>query len=312
MQPPQSPREPDAGVRDGAALSGARTRELFDAQLVSRHLDLAARWLRSFNEGFYTVGSSGHEGNAAVAAALRPDDPALLHHRSAAFYCVRAAQAGAGQVVDPGDDPDVAPDPLIEAARDVLRGVVGSALDPVTGGRDKAFGRADLRIIPTTGAGMHLPRAVGVAFGVDRADRIGGIETRWPADAVVLASFGDASLNHAAVTTALNTAGWYGHRDIKLPLLLVCEDNGLGGGVGSPAGWVAETLRTRPGLRYTAADGCDLAAAYDAAVEAADWVREHRRPAVLHLSTVRLMGHDAADNEVAYRSAEAIAADLAR
>jgi 2-oxoisovalerate dehydrogenase E1 component len=67
---------------------------LFDAQLGSRHLDLAARWLRSKGKGYYTIGSSGHEGNAAVAAALRPTDPALLHYRSGGFFLARAAQVG--------------------------------------------------------------------------------------------------------------------------------------------------------------------------------------------------------------------------
>src|SRR5918912_1586889 len=117
-------RDPDLPVHDGTALTGKLARRLFDAQLTSRHLDLAARWLRSFDQGFYTIGSSGHEGNAAVAAALRPDDPALLHYRSAAFYCARAAAA----------DPDKG---LLVAARDVLRGVVASALEPIAGGRHK-------------------------------------------------------------------------------------------------------------------------------------------------------------------------------
>jgi 2-oxoisovalerate dehydrogenase E1 component len=284
-------RAPGDPVRDGVALTGARARELFEAQLTGRHLDLAARWLRSFNEGFYTIGSAGHEGNAAVAAALRPDDPALLHYRSAGFFLARAGE------------------PLIDAARDVLRGVVASAREPIAGGRHKVFGRADLHIIPTTSTiASHLPRAVGLAYGLSRADRA----APWPDDAIAVASFGDASVNHAAATTAFNAAGWYDHTGVRLPLLLVCEDNGLGISVPSPADWVATTLRSRPGLRYTAADGCDLAAAYDAAVEAVSWVRENRRPAVLHLSMVRLMGHAGADAEVAYRSAEDIARDLDR
>lgn len=57
LEPPESRRASDEPVRDGAALTGARALQLFDAQLTSRHLDLAARWLRSFNEGFYTIGS---------------------------------------------------------------------------------------------------------------------------------------------------------------------------------------------------------------------------------------------------------------
>jgi 2-oxoisovalerate dehydrogenase E1 component len=301
--PPAASRAPDEGVRDGAALTGARARQLFDAQLTSRHLDLAARWLRSFNEGFYTIGSSGHEGNAAVAAALRPDDPALLHYRSAAFYCARAAFAAS---VDEEKG-------LLEAARDVLRGVVASAQEPIAGGRHKVFGRADLQIIPTTSTiASHLPRAVGVGYGISLVPALRGTETPWPEDAIVVASFGDASVNHASATAALNAAGWYDHAGVRIPMLLVCEDNGLGISVPSPSGWVAEALTTRPGVRYSAADGCDLAATYDAAAEAVAFVREQRRPAVLHLSMVRLMGHAGSDAEIAYRSAEDLAADLAR
>jgi 2-oxoisovalerate dehydrogenase E1 component len=291
LTPPSARRSPGEPVRDGATLTGVQARQLFDAQLISRHLDLAARWLRSFNEGFYTIGSSGHEGNAAVAAALRDDDPALLHYRSAAFYCVRAA----------GQDP----------ARDILRGVVASAEEPIAGGRHKVFGRADLQIIPTTSTiASHLPRAVGLAFAQTRPAT--GVERRWRDDVVVVASFGDASINHASATAAFNAAGWYDHAGVRLPLLLVCEDNGYGISVPSPDGWVAEALRARPGLRYSAADGCDLAATYDAAAEAVTYVRRERRPAVLHLSMVRLMGHAGADAEVAYRSSEDITRDLDR
>ncbi len=99
-------------------LSAEEVLRLFDAQLGSRHLDLAARWLRGRGEGFYTIGSSGHEGNAAVAAALRPTDPALLHYRSGAFFVERASQ------VD-GSDP----------LRDVLLGIVAAVEEPISGGR---------------------------------------------------------------------------------------------------------------------------------------------------------------------------------
>lgn len=138
-------RDLDEPVRDDTALTGVQARALYDAQCTSRHLDLAARWLRSFDAGYYTIGSSGHEGNAAVAAALRPTDPALLHYRSGGFYCMRAAQV-------PGSDP----------IRDVLRGVVASSKDPIAGGRHKVFGHPDLHVVPTTSTiASHLPRAVG-------------------------------------------------------------------------------------------------------------------------------------------------------
>ena len=47
-------------LADGSSLTLPNCLALFDAQLGSRHLDLAARWLRSNGKGYYTIGSSGH------------------------------------------------------------------------------------------------------------------------------------------------------------------------------------------------------------------------------------------------------------
>ena len=127
-----------------------------------RRLRAESSWLRSFNEGFHTGGSAGHEGNAAVAAALRADDPALLHHRSSAFYCVRAASTAAGGAPDTSRR-------LEEAARDILRGVVASVRDPITGGRDKTFGNPALHLVPALSAGGgHLPRNIHLLRWVRR------------------------------------------------------------------------------------------------------------------------------------------------
>ncbi len=301
----------DLPVRPDSRLLSGRAMALFDAQITSRHLDLAARWLRSFNEGYYTIGSSGHEGNAAVAAALRPTDPALLHYRSGAFYVVRAADSTPAKAGFDGErDAD---ETRADAIRDVVRGLVASSLEPIAGGRHKVFGHPDLAVIPTTSTiASHLPRAVGIAFAIERARQLHLTDMAWPTDAIVACSFGDASINQAAATTALNAAGWCTQSGQDLPALFICEDNGLGISVPSPAGWVEAALRAKPGLRYFAADGTDLADAYDVASEAADWVRSERRPAILHLRVVRLMGHAGADAEIAYRPGADILADVAR
>jgi 2-oxoisovalerate dehydrogenase E1 component len=53
------------------------------------------------------------------------------------------------------------------------------------------IGHADLHIIPQTSTiASHLPRAVGLAFALGRAARLG--PSRWPADAIVVASLRDA------------------------------------------------------------------------------------------------------------------------
>ncbi|TDD88673.1 MFS transporter [Actinomadura darangshiensis] len=276
-------------------LSGERCLELFDAQLGSRHLDLAARHLQAHGHGFYTIGSSGHEGNAAVAAALRPGDPALLHYRSGAFFLERARQV-------PGQDP----------LRDVLLGLVAAAEEPIAGGRHKVFGSHPLNVIPQTSTiASHMPRALGVAFAIERAARL-GLDSPWPRDAVTVCSFGDASANHSTATGAINAAVNCGFQGLPLPLLFVCEDNGIGISVRTSPGWIHAAYGSRPGLAYFHADGCDLADAYAVSTQAADWVREHRRPAFLHLRTIRLMGHAGSDVESSYRAPAELAADLDR
>jgi 2-oxoisovalerate dehydrogenase E1 component len=125
-------------------------------------------------------------------------------------------------------------------------------------------------------------------------------------------SFGDASVNHSTAVGAINAALHSAYQGVPMPLLLVCEDNGIGISVKTPRGWIEHTYGNREGLRYFAADGCDVAATFDAAAAAAAWVRVHRRPAFLHLRMVRLMGHAGSDYEPAYRRPEEIAADFER
>ncbi len=293
--PTRSSTPIEAPAAPGSSLIGAGLRALWRAQLNSRHLDHAARWLRGQGRGFYTIGSAGHEANAMVAAALRPTDPALLHYRSGGFYLARAQQV-------PGHD----------GVRDVLLGLLASSREPIAGGRHKVFGHAALNVIPQTSTiASHLPRALGVAFAISRAARL-GVPTAWPSDAVAVGSFGDASLNHSTAQGALNAAGYTAHQGMRLPLLFVCEDNGWGISVPTPPGWVEASLRSRAGLRYEPADGTDPVGVYDVTEELAEWVRTAGRPAVLHLRTVRYGGHAGTDVESAYRSAAGIRADRQR
>lgn len=284
-----------APVRAGSTLSVDRALELFTAQCESRHADLAAIWMQSRGRGYYTISSSGHEGNAGVAAALRPDDPALLHYRSGGFYCARSRQKT-------GHDP----------VRDILFGVAAATGEPIAGGRHKVFGNADLAVIPQTSTiASHLPRAIGLAYSLDRARRT-GVQTPWPRDAIVVTSFGDASVNHSTLVGAFNTSSNTVYQGLPMPVLMVCEDNGIGISTKTPSGWIAQRFAARPGLKYIAVNGCDVADVYDAAQQAADFVRTTRKPAFLHLRTVRFLGHAGSDAEVAYRTPAVITADYAK
>ncbi|MEU7146277.1 thiamine pyrophosphate-dependent enzyme [Nocardia sp. NPDC046473] len=285
-----------AAVDDIApGITGEVLLELFESQATSRQLDLAARQLGASKRGYYSIGSSGHEGNAALGLALRVTDPALLHYRSGAFFVQRTRQV-------PGLDP----------IRDVLLGIVAAAADPISGGRHKVFGSKPAAIIPQTSTiASHLPRAVGLAFAIDRAARL-GISSEWPSDAVVLCSFGDASANHSTAAGAINAAIHTARQGVPLPILFLCEDNGIGISVPTPTDWIQQAYGSRAGLEYFGADGCDPVDALTTSTAAAAWVREHRKPAFLHLRTVRLMGHAGSDVEAAYRRPADIAADLLR
>ena len=51
---------PSTAVVPTAPDRSAMLQRLFDAQVQSRHLDFAARWLQKQGKGYYTIGSAGH------------------------------------------------------------------------------------------------------------------------------------------------------------------------------------------------------------------------------------------------------------
>ncbi len=68
-------------------------------------------------------------------------------------------------------------------------------------------------------------------------------------------------------------------------------------------------LESLPGITYLRADGADPESLLEQTTQVVDLVRATRRPAVLHLDAVRLMGHAGSDVEAAYRSRREIVQD---
>ncbi len=282
--PKPSPEEP---ILDGSACTARDFDELFRSQLISRHLDLMARVLRVQQKVFYTIGSSGHEGNAMVARLTRHTDPAFLHYRSGGFMAERFRKL-------PGMDPIMDSALSFAASKD----------DPISGGRHKVWGSKPLWVLPQTSTiASHLPKALGTAIAVEQAKRIGH-DSPIPDDSIVICSFGDASSNHATAQTAFNTAQWTAYQKLPAPVLYVCEDNGIGISVKTPTGWINNAFRNRDGLDYFYADGLDIAEGYGQIQRAITHCRQTRRPTFLHLRTTRIMGHAGTDFEIEWRSFE--------
>jgi len=281
----------DEAILEGSALDARSFAELLESQLVSRHLDLMARVLRVQNKVFYTIGSSGHEGNAMVARLTRHTDPAFLHYRSGAFMAERFRKL-------PGMDPIM----------DSALSFAASSEDPASGGRHKVWGSKPLWVLPQTSTiASHLPKALGTAVAIEQAKRIGHASPI-PDDSIAICSFGDASSNHATAQTAFNAAAWTSYQKLPAPVLFVCEDNGIGISVKTPGGWIERNFSRRDDLDYFYADGLDLAQGYGQVQAAVEHCRRTRRPTFLHLRTTRIMGHAGTDFEIEWRPIEELVA----
>ena len=267
---------------------------IFESQWESRCLDNLARKLRRENQGFYTIGSSGHEGNAVFGQVFRQNDMAFLHYRSAAFMLQRYKRAG-----------------IKDAVADIIKSLVASASDPISGGRHKVLGSVECFIPPQTSTiASHLPKAVGAAMAISRSKAL-NVSGKCPHDSIIICSFGDASVNHASAQTAFNTAQNLQYQHFPLPLIFICEDNGLGISVPTPTGWISENFQQRLGLHYIAVDGLNVCDVYRGAKQAEHISRTDKKPVFLHMHCKRLLGHAGSDIETEYREIPDIESDIA-
>ena len=278
----------------GSALKARQALELFEDQVASRALDVAARELKRSNRSFYTIGSAGHENNALVGALLRLDDPCFLHYRSGALMQARARLL-------PGATP----------VWDTLLSLCASSEDPITGGRHKVWGSRAMWVPPQTSTiASHLPKATGLATSLGLARRL-GLATGLSSDSIVCCSFGDASANHATALAGINTARYAKRRGAPTPILFLCEDNGIGISVDTPRDWIRDTYANQPQLAYFRAEG-EIDQVFDVVLRAIAYCRSQRAPVFLHMETVRLWGHAGSDVETTYHTFDEIAAIEAR
>jgi 2-oxoisovalerate dehydrogenase E1 component len=301
---PEGPRhephprlDPGAPLRPGSPLTAAQAVALWEDQLLSRLVDVEARRLKATSRSFYTISSAGHEQNAVVGAQLRLTDPCFLHYRSGGLMMARSRL-----------------DPEVDPALDTLLSICARADDPISQGRHKVWGSRRLWVPPQTSTiASHLPKAVGMAFALGRARRLGRETGDLPHDAIVFCSFGDASANHATALTGINAARYASRRGNPVPILFLCEDNGLGISVDTPPRWIRESFGGMRNLRYFEADAeATVDEVWEVVEEAIHLCRSRRLPVFLRLGTVRLWGHAGSDIEAAYRTPAEIAATEAR
>jgi acetoin:2,6-dichlorophenolindophenol oxidoreductase subunit alpha len=140
-----------------------------------------------------------------------------------------------------------------------------------------------------------IPIAVGAAQGLKILK----------SDAIVACMFGDGAVNRGPFLEGLNWASLFG-----LPVLFVCEDNGVAAftradSVTAGAGPAARAEAI--GIPATRVDGNDAIAVDGAVGAAVAAIRRGEGPRFILARTYRLMGHTSTD-AAAWRPAEEVAA----
>jgi pyruvate dehydrogenase E1 component alpha subunit len=128
-----------------------------------------------------------------------------------------------------------------------------------------------------------IPIAVGAAQGLKMLK----------SKAIAVCFFGDGAINRGPFLEGFNWAALY-----KLPVLFVCEDNGVA------AFTAADTVTAGPGVLTRAeslgvtgetVDGNDVIAVDDAVARLVAEVRRGEGPRILHANTYRWTGHTSTD-----------------
>jgi acetoin:2,6-dichlorophenolindophenol oxidoreductase subunit alpha len=218
--------------------------------------------------------SMGQEAAAVgVCEALGPRDQIYGTYRSHAAFLARTGDAD-GLFAE-----------LFGKASGVMRGKGGSMhlADP---GRGYMCSSAIV--------GTCIPVAVGAAYALSR---------RQPG-AVACTFFGDGAVEEGAFWESINAACV-----MKLPVLFVCEDNGLAIHTSKQArqGFqsIAEVV-ARFNCSVYSGDGCDVERVHRMATDALTVPREGRGPAFIHVRCYRYLEHVGVEEDftAGYRSRE--------
>lgn len=222
--------------------------------------------------------STGQEAVAAgVCSQLRQDDLLTSTHR------------GHGHTLAKGADPARMMAELFGRATGYNKGKGGS------------MHIADFSV-GMLGANGVVAAGLPIAVGAAQALKLRGT------DAVAVCFFGDGAINRGPFLESLNWAVAY-----QLPVLFVCEDNGISattvsrhfiGGPGASAR--AESL----GVPARKVDGNDVEAVAEAARALLAQIRAGQGPRLLHALTYRHKGHVSVDT-AAYRDPEDVKRGLA-
>ena len=217
--------------------------------------------------------SIGQEAIAAgVCAVLSPQDTLATTHRGHGHVLARGLSLG-----------------------HFFKEVMGKA-GGVCAGRGGSMHVADMQL-GILGANGIVGAGIPIAMGSAIAHQVR--ETR----GVAVAFFGDGAMAEGVLHETLNMAALW-----RLPLLLVCENNGWSEFSPTSRQFAAklEELAAAFGITYAGVDGSNVEAVSAAAREAVGRARQGEGPAILECITQRVRGHYEGDPQK-YRDPDELA-----
>lgn len=231
--------------------------ELYKKMLQIRLLEDKLQELCLTGEATDLHFSKGQEAiSVGACAALKPTDYMVTHHRTIAHSIARGVP---------------------------LNPLVAEILGKATGFNKGMAGEMHIRYPPLRYmfsfqlVGTCVPVAGGLAWAVKNFLK---------EDSIVAVFFGDAATGNAQTHEGLNIASVR-----KVPLLLICENNGLAGNIKKEYYLPTETVVDRAagyGIKGTKIDGNHLPEVVDAVTSAAKFVREQSEPYLVEMDTTRL------------------------
>lgn len=177
---------------------------------------------------------------------------------------------------------------------DVMLQLLAKRDDPFSGGRlyysHPSLNDDDKPKIPTqtSATGMQAIPTTGVAMGIQYKEKRGLDQVEGEEPSVVVCSLGDASITEGEVAEAFQMAALK-----ELPIIYLVQDNGWD--ISASADEIRAMdatgyIKGFHGIKPFRVNGSDLIECFKTCAEVIAYVREHRKPALLH-ADVPLLNH---------------------